>query len=321
MHPQPKWIAPQFIAVTPPQPQRPTRYNPHQGNSMPVHIAIPEPASSQFVSDAIAYNQRSLPQYLHALYSAGATPIPIPLHETPQRIAKILTTVHAILLPGSGADVDPQKYGESPIAACAPPDPARTAVDELLIQDAFNLHKPILGICQGLQSLNVWCGGSLIQDIPTQVGTLVNHAPDRSILEAHPIEVTPSTRLAALVPQSGMHSEHNGHPAFRAPHHPTGDATQLREDLTHLYVNSSHHQAIRVPGDNLVISARSPLDNVIEAVELASSGPNAHFVLAVQWHPERTYNQSAFSRAIFAAFVHAAQSWTPRRIEESVLQA
>jgi putative glutamine amidotransferase len=83
-------------------------------------------------------------------------------------------------------------------------------------------------------------------------------------------------------------------------------------------VNSTHHQAIKVPGDGLLVSAVSPADEVIEAVELDS---HQHFVLGVQWHPERTYTQSAFSRAIFAAFVQAAVIWQPRRIEESVTPA
>jgi putative glutamine amidotransferase len=257
-------------------------------HTVPVHIAIPEPTSPRHVSDSAAYNQRSLPQYLHALISAGATPIPIPLHESPQRVARILATCHGILLPGSPADIDPQKYGESAISECAPPDPDRAAVDELLIQDAFNLHKPILAICQGAQALNTWCGGTLIQDIPTQIGTAVDHAPGRTIDEAHAVHITPNTRLSRLSP------------------------------VTEEHVNSSHHQSIRTLGDNLIVSARSPLDNVIEAAELASPD---HFVLAIQWHPERTYNQSAFSRAIFAAFVHAADAWTPRRIEESVLHS
>jgi putative glutamine amidotransferase len=291
-----------------------------------IHIAIPEPTSPLFVSDSAAYNQRSLPQYLHAIHAAGATPIPIPLHETPQRVAKILSTCHGVLLPGSPADIDPQKYGETPIAACAPPDPARAAVDELLIQDAFNLHKPILAICQGLQALNVWCGGSLYQDLPTQAVSEVNHAPDRGVIEAHPITVTHGTRLAAIVPQHDIcHPEigsvHKDPPAFRTNHITDRAASPLHEDPFHLFVNSSHHQAIRTLGDNLIVSARSPQDHVIEAVELATSGANAQFVLAVQWHPERTYNQSAFSRNIFATFVQAATLWSPRRIEESVLLA
>jgi len=274
---------------------------------MSVHIAIPVPTSAEHVEDSIHYNAQSLPQYLHALISAGATPIPIPLEETPQRVAKILSTCHGVLLPGSPADIDPQKYGATPNPHTAPPDPTRAAVDELLLQDAFNLHKPILAICQGHQALNVWLGGTLIQDIPTEVAptspeAVVNHAPPRGTLEAHPIAVTPGTRLAALVP-----------------------ALEIQHDRNHadheIFVNSSHHQAILTPGDNLTISAISPQDGIIEAVELASAGPEAHFVLGIQWHPERTYNENAFSRAIFHAFVEAAEQWTPRKIEDSVLQA
>jgi putative glutamine amidotransferase len=273
---------------------------PGSSRSGSVHIAIPEPTSPESVSDSSAYNLRSLPQYLHSLISAGATPIPIPLHESPQRIAKILSTCHAILLPGSPADIDPQKYGEASNGS-EPPDPARAAVDELLLQDAFNLHKPILAICQGLQALNVWRNGSLIQDIPTQIGKIVDHAPGRSVTEAHPIKITPNTRLSRI--DKSCHPERREAPAFASSHLPE-------------YVNSSHHQAIHTPGDNLIVSAFSPQDGVIEAVEL---GSDSHFVLAVQWHPERTYNESAFSRAIFHAFVLAAEAWTPRKIEESVL--
>lgn len=272
---------------------------------MPVHIAIPEPTSPRFVEDSAAYNLRSLPQYLHSLISAGATPIPVPLHESPQRIAKILSTCHGILLPGSPADIDPQKYGEVRNPHSAAADAERAVVDELLLQDAFNLHKPILGICQGTQALNVWLGGDLVQDIPTQVGTAVDHSPGRNALDAHPVRITPNTRLASLAVQCHLEIEHC--------HPERGEGSAFLEN-----VNSSHHQAIRTPGDNLLISARCPRDGVIEAVELASS---EHFVLAVQWHPERSYNQSAFSRGIFAAFVHAAESWSPRSMEVSVLHA
>jgi putative glutamine amidotransferase len=241
---------------------------------MPVYIAIPEPTSSD-----LAYNQRSLPQYIASLQAVGATPIVIPLHERQERVAKLLSTVQGILLPGSGHDIDPQIYGEEPIPECNTPDPERTAVDELLLQDAFNLQKPILAICYGTQTLNVWRNGKLIQDLKTPV----NHRPGREVVEAHKVHLASGSRLESLV----------------AP----GDEGPLQ-------VNSSHHQAIRSPGDNLRVAAVSPEDGVIEAVELDSP---EHFVVAVQWHPERTYSESAFSRAIFAAFIEAVSGWQPRR--------
>jgi putative glutamine amidotransferase len=252
---------------------------------MSVHIAIPEPTSTDST-----YNQRSLPPYLAALHSAGMTPVLVPLHERQDRVARVLLTVQGILLPGSGYDVDPQRYGDTRIPECGPADPARTAVDELLLQDAFNLHKPILAICAGLQSLNVWRNGTLIQHLTTAV----NHSPGRDVLDAHSIQISPGSRLAAMLPPAGRHP---------------GDRLETS-------VNSSHHQAIRGVGDTLIVSAVCPEDNVIEAVELDS---HSHFVVAVQWHPERTYTHSAFSRALFSAFAQAATIWEPRRIEESVV--
>jgi len=246
---------------------------------MSVHIAIPEPASSD-----PAYNQRSLPPYLSALHSVGVTPILVPLHERQDRVARLLAGVQGILLPGSRYDVDPQRYGEDRIPECGEADPGRTAVDELLLQDAFSLHKPILAICHGAQTLNVWCNGTLVQHLQTPV----NHSPGRDVVEAHPVRISPASRLSRL---------------FRPDAH------------LEAQVNSSHHQAIKAAGDNLLVSAVSPGDGVIEAVELDSP---SHFVLAVQWHPERTYTQSAFSRAIFSAFVQAAAAWQPRPIEASV---
>jgi putative glutamine amidotransferase len=195
--------------------------------------------------------------------------------------------VQGILLPGNRFDIDPQRYGEEPIPECGEPDPTRTAVDELLLQDAFSLYKPILAICGGMQSLNVWLNGTLTQDLKTGA----NHSPGREVAEAHPIRIAVGSRLARLVPQD-----------------------YAAEPL----VNSSHHQAVKVAGDGLLVSAICTGDGVVEAVELDSPD---HFVLGVQWHPERTYTQSAFSRAIFAAFVQAAVVWQPRRIEESVAPA
>src|SRR5712692_7412836 len=118
---------------------------------MKPRIAIPEPCSF----DA-AYSARTLPSYVRAVEAAGGQAEVIPLGLTPEETAKRITGCSAVLLPGSKADVDPQKFGAARHPETAAADPLRDAADELLIQDAYNLHKPIFGICYGLQSLNVW---------------------------------------------------------------------------------------------------------------------------------------------------------------------
>src|SRR5271169_2421332 len=153
---------------------------------MTTRIAIPEPTSKD-----TAYNQKSLPQYIAAIQSAGALATVIPLHERQDRVARLLANVQGILLPGSGYDLDPQAYGESRIPACNESDPDRSAVDELLLQDGFNLHKPILAICYGVQALNVWRNGSLIQDLKQDGKAEVNHAPGREVRDAHPVRIAP----------------------------------------------------------------------------------------------------------------------------------
>lgn len=248
---------------------------------MTIHVAIPEPTSKD-----PSYNQRALPQYISAIQSAGAIATVVPLHERQDRVAKLLAGVQGVVLPGSGYDLDPQAYGETRIAVCNDPDPDRAAVDELLLQDAFNLRKPILAICYGVQALNVWRNGTLIQDLATEGKTEINHRPGRDVVEAHPVRIAPGSRLADVASGEGE-----------------------------IPVNSSHHQALRVLGDNLRVTAVCPGDGVVEGVELDSPD---HFVVGVQWHPERTYTASAFSRAIFAAFTHAAAEWQPQSAERAV---
>jgi len=245
---------------------------------MSVRIAIPEPTSRD-----TEYNARTLPLYLAALAAAGAEPLVVPLSEPQEQVARLLSGTQGVLLPGSRFDVNPQRYGEARAPECGDDDPGRTATDELLLQDAFNLRKPILAICHGAQTLNVWRGGALIQDLKTQV----NHRPGRDVTEAHPVRIAEDSRLFGLL---------------------TG------EERASARVNSSHHQAIIEAGDNLHVTAVSPDDGVIEAVELNSPD---HFVIAVQWHPERTYAWSGFSRAIFSAFVDAASTWQAPRMDAS----
>lgn len=257
---------------------------------MLVRIAIPEPTSSD-----PAYNARSLPPYIDALELAGAAPVVIPLREPQDQIAQTLADTQGALLPGSGFDVDPERYGSTRIQACGPADPGRAAVDELLLQDAFNLHKPILAICYGIQALNVWLNGTLIQDIDAVLKAPVNHRPGRDVVNAHALRIVRNSRLGSIE---------------------QADEFRMNERIeTEPYCNSSHHQAIDRTGDNLRVTAISPEDQVIEAVELDSPD---HFVLGVQWHPERIYGVSPLSRSIFAAFVRSAKAWRPRRIEASV---
>jgi len=252
---------------------------------MTIRIAIPEPSID------LKYNSVSLPAYIAALQSSGAVPVLVPLNETQERVAGLLASTWGVLLPGSRFDVDPERFGQLRIPECGPADPYRTSVDELLLQDAFNLRKPVLAICHGLQTLNVWLNGTLIQDLDCELKTPVNHSPGRHVPEAHPVNIKSGSLLARLASEEG-----------------TATVEQ---------VNSSHHQAVRRLGDRLRISAVSQVDEVVEAVELTSSD---HFVLGVQWHPERTFAQNRLSREIFRAFVDAAGGWTarPEIIEEHV---
>ncbi len=236
-------------------------------------IAIPVPHS--FKPD---YVQRSLPQYEQAIEQAGGEAVRIPLGLEPEAVARLIAQCDAVLLPGSPADIDPQKYEQARDPHTADPDPQRDMVDELLLQDAYNMRKPVFGICYGLQSLNVWRTGTLLQHI---VDTEVKHEAGREVLRAHGVRVEPGTRLAAILASS------------------SGE----------LAVNSSHHQAAGTIGDGLRASAVSERDGIVEAVE--GTAPE-HFVLAVQWHPERTVASDEASRALFRALVDAAKEWRQR---------
>jgi putative glutamine amidotransferase len=254
-------------------------------------VAIPVPTSTN-----IAYNQRSWPEYAAAVQRSGGDPVEIPLARTPTDIVNLINTCQAVLLPGSPADVNPHKYGQDPIPECAPTDNPRENVDELLLQDAHNLYKPIFAICFGVQILNVWRGGTLVQDLNILP---VNHSAGGKVAVAHSAAIAPESLLAAVL---------------------TPDEAPEQGNFLRLPINSSHHQAIGIPGDGLRVSARCPQDAVIEAVEggQATEGATAHFVLGVQWHPERSYDISPTSRALFDRFIAEATAWIPRPIHTSV---
>jgi len=246
-------------------------------------IAIPMPHSFD-----PEYAERAIPQYERAVAQAGGEPVRVRLDQSAEEIIKLIEHCDGVLLPGSKADVDPARFNaaRSPHAAAA--DPRRDAVDNLLLEDAYKSRKPVLGICYGLQSLNVYRKGSLIQHIPDflpeETRAKINHEAGRSVAIAHAVEIETGSRLAEIAAADGRS--------------PTSEARRL----IIVPVNSSHHQSADAIGDGLRVVARCPDDGIIEALE--GTAPD-HFVLAVQWHPERSVDQDA-ARAIFRALIEAA---------------
>jgi putative glutamine amidotransferase len=247
---------------------------------MPPRIAIPMPHSIDR-----EYSERAIPQYERAIEQAGGEAIRIPLDQLSSEVMKIMERCDGVLLPGSNADVDPAKFGATRSPRTAAADPRRDAVDALLLEDAYNLRKPVLGICYGLQSLNVYRAGSLIQHIPDflpeELRTRVNHEAGKKVAVAHAVEIEKNSKLAEIV---------------------DGKAGKGSELV--LPVNSSHHQSAGTIGNGLRLGARCPDDRIIEALEGTA---HDHFVLAVQWHPERSVDQDEPSRAIFRALIEAAK--------------
>lgn len=211
--------------------------------------------------------------YIQAVLAAGGSPVLVP----PASEDVLRTTfdrLDGLVLPG-GWDVVPEEYGEQPHARLGKTEPERDALELCLCRWALAEGKPMLGICRGIQVMNVAAGGTLYQDIPSQYPTPICHATDPSLPRhyiAHDITLDPSSRLAALV--------------GAAP----------------LPVNSWHHQAIKELGQGLVVSARAG-DGIIEGVEM----PGHPFAVGVQFHPEDLYEEDGRIRRLFAAFIAACR--------------
>ena len=183
---------------------------------------------------------------------------------------------NGIVLSG-GLDVDPVLYGDVAHPACSPASDARDAFEIAVAQRCLRDGLPLLAICRGMQVLNVAADGSLIQDLPSQVPTALPHAIDESLTTlAHGLEVLPDTHLARAVAA--------GLPAM---------------------VNSRHHQAVKVLGNGLAISAFAP-DGVVEAIE----APSLPFCVGVQWHPENFWRTGEFL-PLFRLFAAACEQRTP----------
>lgn len=212
-----------------------------------------------------------LDDYVESVRKAGGEPIVLRNSDDP---AKVVSRLDGLLLTG-GLDVDPSLYGEDAHATTnTAPDRDRFEVPLSKVAMAEDL--PIFAICRGVQVLNVAAGGSLVQDIPSAVTTELKHSVDvPKDHPAHPVAITPGTRLAAaLGPQA---------------------------DLETCAVNSRHHQSVARVAPQFVVSAVAP-DGVIEAIER----PDRTFCLGVQWHPENFVKTGEFG-GLFTAFVAAAK--------------
>jgi putative glutamine amidotransferase len=213
--------------------------------------------------------------YGEAVAAAGGVPVHIPLIPEPELIVELVERLDGLLLPGSASDVDPLRYGREPHARLGPVHPLKDETDLLVLKEAERRRLPLLAICFGMQVWNVYRGGSLIQDITSEVPKAHKHeqgAPrDR---RSHGVKIRPESLLQSLA----------------------GEVEAL--------VNSHHHQALGQIGEGLQASAWSS-DGLVEAVEDSRDG---RWALGVQWHPEIGWERDQLSSRIFRAFLNAAET-------------
>ncbi len=242
------------------------------------------PAPAQKIRVGIPYRTRkeelsskrdAYDKYVAAVAAHAAEPVEISLGLSPSELQQLAQTLDAVILPGSPADVEPALFNATRHPKTAESDADRERTDFALLGHAVTEHKPVLAICYGVQSLNVFLGGALVQDIPSAIHTKIQHAwtGHEGPEPQHDITLDAGSRLAQLA-----------------------GASQAR-------VNSSHHQSVLQPGNNLRVVAHAP-DGVIEAVEWTG---DANWILGVQWHPERMVASDELSQSLFRELAAVAR--------------
>ena len=211
-------------------------------------------------------------RYIRAIEELGGIPLILPLVAGAAARRRLLDRVDGLLLTGSGPDLSPRLYGERQLYKF-PLVSARRANFELeLVRQAKSRDLPLLGICGGMQTVNVACGGSLFQDIPSQVRHALDHRQKtRATRVSHPVAVVSKSLLEKVVGK------------------------------TTIMVNSSHHQSVKNVAPSLTASAVAP-DGIVEAIE----SPAHRFFLAIQWHPEFLFERHRVHRRLFEALLCAA---------------
>ena len=208
--------------------------------------------------------------YADAVRDAGGLPLPLAYGDAAVAGA-YLALCDGLLVAGGAFDVPPERYGEARRPSCGPARPERTDFEWALLEAALAAALPVLGVCGGMQLMNVVRGGTLHQHLPEDLGVSHEQPPPKD-RPSHEVEVVAGTLLAGLVgPRS-------------------------------LPVNSTHHQGLRTAGDGVVVAATAP-DGLIEAIEL----DGAAFALGVQWHPETAVRHEPRHAAIYRGLVEAAR--------------
>jgi putative glutamine amidotransferase len=215
-------------------------------------------------------------RYIRAIEESGGIPLILPLVADRAARDRLLHDVDGLLLTGSGPDLPPALYGERQRYTFRVMSKRRSTFELDMVRLARKTNVPVLGICGGMQTMNVACGGSLFQDIPSQFATSLQHRQLKPATAlSHAITITPGSLLRRI-----MHT-------------------------VTLRVNSSHHQSVKAVAPSLVASAVAS-DGVIEAIEL----PTHRFFLGIQWHPEFLFDRYRLHRRLFEAFLRAASRRT-----------
>jgi len=226
--------------------------------------------------------------YSEAVEAAGGIPVHLSLIPKAEYVETILSKLDGVLLPGSASDVDPLRYGREPHRRLGSVHPLRDETDALVLSEVERRGMPLLAICFGLQIWNVHRGGTLIQDIESELPDAIRHeqgAPRGR--RSHRVRLLAESALAGLA---------DGESAL---------------------VNSHHHQAIETVGDGLRATAWTA-DGLIEALEDQRTG---RWALGVQWHPEIEWEQDAFSENLFKSFIEAAQRFNGQRNDQLLLES
>lgn len=213
-------------------------------------------------------------RYMKAIEDAGGIPVVLPLLSNKDAWRQVVAHVHGLLITGSGSDLAPEFYGERQRYKFARMSRERATMEVGIAKAAYRADVPMLGICGGMQSINVALGGTLYQDIAAQLKTPIDHLPTHSATKtSHAVQIAPGSLLRRIAGKACVE------------------------------VNSSHHQSVKQVAPNLVQTAVSP-DGVIEAIE----APDRSFCLGVQWHPEFLYEQDPIQRRLFSALIRTART-------------